>query len=83
MMFNIDDRVYYISNSYGSSKGNPLKGGENECQGTVYHADVDTCRVHWDNGCSNGYLYDDLELVCQLSQTDPNIQWAKHKSRRR
>jgi hypothetical protein len=81
-MFNIGDRVYYISGSYTLGRSNPLKGSSYECQGTVVHSDGFITRVLWDNGISNSYFGNNLELVFRLNRTDPNTQWAEHKTRR-
>jgi len=79
MKFAPGDRVYYISNKYGASGPNPLKGSEHECQGTVYYANSSGTGVKWDNGRSNGYIKGDLELAANLDQNDPNILFRKRK----
>ena len=79
MIFNVDDRVHYISGRFGSTHSNPLKGGDYECEGTVTSIDYDLL-VKWDNGGRNAYGTKDLEHVHVLKFTNPNTLW---KTRRR
>jgi len=60
--FKIGDRVKYTSNNHGDRESNPLWGGDyGKVKGTI--TDIDSIRVKWDNGNSNSYSADDLELI--------------------
>ena len=79
MEFNVDDRVYYTAGSYGDTHSNPLRGGNYSCKGTVYLTDRYNVSVKWDNGDNNTYSAKDLEIICALESTNPNISWKRRK----
>ena len=72
-MFNIGNRVVYISGAHGASPSNPLIDTSWFCEGTitelyeeddgVYLDEHYPIRVKWDNKNSNVYKYEDLKIV--------------------
>ena len=65
--FKIGDVVKYTSNSWGNAPQNPLWNGKHgKIKGKVYDIDPKYTRdtkVRWDNGHTNSYYEDDLELI--------------------
>jgi hypothetical protein len=57
-------RVKYLDGFYGSGPSNPLWGkGGKFVMGTITRIDGHHIQVDWDNGASNDYLYEHLELA--------------------
>ena len=62
MKFKVGDRVKYISFIFGDHSYNPLWGGRHgKVVGTISNIDYEYL-VDWDNGHTNTYDDDDLEL---------------------
>jgi hypothetical protein len=64
--YKVGDRVKYISNHWKDTETNPLWDGKyGRITGTIipYIANDFTNKVLWDNGYTNSYCLDDLEIV--------------------
>lgn len=65
--FKNGDRVIFTRNPRGYSigKANPLRGTSYFCEGEVHDTDLDSefVYVRWDNGETNDYIPECLELV--------------------
>ena len=60
-MFDIDDRVFYVSGAHRTGESNPLLGTTYECPGSVIEVRGDSSvSVRWDNGERNSYNNGDL-----------------------
>lgn len=70
-LFNVGDRVKYISGNHGDSAWNPLWGGaQGKMQGTVTEVDSPfPIRVDWKNGEYNTYNVNDLEKLTPSDET--------------
>ncbi len=84
MRFQKDDRVRYISGRHWLGPGNPLIGSKYECEGTIsgVNSRVNRISVNWDNGTTNFYAEDDLELAeHKLDCNNPNAVFRSRKRR--
>jgi len=82
-MFNLGDRVVYVSGAHGRGSNNPLAGTQYECQGTVMIEDKGMgfpIQVLWDNGKTNSYSSGDLDHVA-AGKTNPNTAFFLKKQK--
>jgi len=77
LIFEVGDRVYYVSGRHGKGDSNPLRGTMYECKGIVDYSTTGDCTVQWDNGCHNSYTHNDLEPV-YTDKSNPNFLF-KHR----
>lgn len=67
MIITTGDRVKYVSKKWGDTPANPLWGGKyGEIAGIVesmYDFPIFPYNVEWNNGKSNSYYLDDIELL--------------------
>jgi len=74
MKFNKNDRVMLISHRHGCDELNPVKFSRYECEGTIVdaqepHYKPNCIKVIWDNGRTNVYSLEDLQLSARTTWT--------------
>jgi hypothetical protein len=74
--FVIGMSVEYVGGFYGASESNPLKGTKYYCKGKVNAVSNNVVHVVWDNGHSNNYLPEILDIISNL---DPNLLFLQKK----
>ena len=68
---NLGDRVILISARYGISANNPMHGSKEACEGTIAGF-VGSIMVKWDNGYTNSYNDNTLQLISRAT-VSPNL----------
>jgi len=77
-MFEVGDRVYYVSGRHATLRSNPKKGSIHECVGTIDFARGSSLGVKWDNGTHNSYS--DIDLIhAKGCKPNPNAAFRIRK----